>query len=354
MRSGKRIISVLAAVVLMMLPAGCDFMRITEDLSDCATLFSVKYNVTLRTNLTTQVQTVLRSRFENEVADLLEDSLKNIFREFAHDVDLSFYPGEERSFHDSHIMDAGQATYSLELPVNDYRHLALANLADEVEVDLTQSQWVQRSYLSQIVGDTIQGHNTGLFTARQDMNILGNVDQEFDVTLYMVNCASILVIRTDSVGYSQGVAYRDCQVYSSDFADGFMVNDSTFTHRTNPTVHDFRVTNPPVKREIYYAVTFPSCDTPEEAQTLPDTRADNSQTGSTEEDRIWRKYVYVTLPNGDVTRTIINVKMPLQAGQVMIIYAYMRPDGSIYSPNVEVSTSVSLKWKDGLDIETGE
>ena len=92
----------------------------------------------------------------------------------------------------------------------------------------------------------------------------------------------------------------------------------------------------------------------EEAKTLPDTRADNSQTGSTEEDRIWRKYVYVTLPNGDVTRTIINVKMPLQAGQVMIIYAYMRPDGSIYSPNVEVSTSVSLKWKDGLDIETGE
>ena len=76
MRSGKRIISVLAAVVLMMLPTGCDFMRITEDLSDCGTLFSVKYNVTLRTNLTTQVQTVLRSRFENEVADLLEDSLK--------------------------------------------------------------------------------------------------------------------------------------------------------------------------------------------------------------------------------------------------------------------------------------
>ena len=31
MRSGKRIISVLAAVVLMMLPTGCDFMRITEE-----------------------------------------------------------------------------------------------------------------------------------------------------------------------------------------------------------------------------------------------------------------------------------------------------------------------------------
>ena len=353
MRNGKRIISVLAAVALTVLPTGCDFVRITEDLSDCATLFRVKYNVTLRTNLSTQIQTVLRDRFEDEVADLLEDSLKDIFREFAHDVDLSFYTQDDLSYRESQIMDAGQATYTLELPVNDYRHLALANLANEEEVGLTQEERLQRSFLSQIVGDTIHGHNTGLFSARQDMNILGNVDQEFDVTLYMVNCASILVIRTDSVGYSQGVAYRDCQVYSSDFADGFFVNDSTFTHTTNPTVHDFRVTNPPVKREVYYAVTFPSCDTAEEAHTLPETRADNSQTGANDEERIWRKYVYVTLPNGDVTRTVINVREPLQAGQVMIIYAYMRPDGSIYSPNVEVSTSVSLKWNEGIDIVTG-
>ena len=68
------------------------------------------------------------------------------------------------------------------------------------------------------------------------------------------------------------------------------------------------------------------------------------------DERIWRKYVYVTLPDGSVTRTVINVREPLQAGQIYIIYAYMRPDGSIFSPNVEVSTSVTLKWKDGLII----
>ena len=329
----------------MMMPTGCDFMRITEDLSDCGALFSIRYNVTLRTNLATQVQTVLRDRFENDVADLLEDSLKNVFREFAHDVDLSFYIKGLRSYHVDSVMEARQATYTLTLPVDNYRHLALANLADEDEVGLEQPQWEKLALLSQVEGDTIRGHSTGLFSAREDMNVVGHTDMEFFVTLYMVNCASILVVRTDNV------AYRDCQVYSSDFADGFLVDDSLFTHQSNPVVHDFRVTQPPVEREVYYAVTFPSCDTAEEAHALPGTRADG-QTGADEEERIWRKYIYVTLPNGDVTRTIVNVRQPLEAGQVMIIYAYMRPDGSIYSPNVEVSTSVSLKWKEGLEIVT--
>lgn len=337
-----RTITTAVAIIMLLVIAPTSCSMIDDDRSDCESDFQVRYEVKLRTNLTTQVQTVLRNRFETEVADLLEDSLKNIFREFAHDVDLSFYIGNDREYHDRHIMDANQAVYELELPANDYRHLALANIDEEKEVNIMQSEWANRSYLSQEKGDTIRGHHTGLFTARQNMDIKGNIDQTFDVTLYMVNCASILVIRTDNV------SYRDCQVYSSDFADGFYVNDSLFTHTSNPVVHDFRVTTPPVEREVYYAVTFPSYDTAEEAQA--NTRLD-SDTGSNDADRIWRKYVYVTLPDGSVTRTVINVSMPLQAGQVMIIYAYMKPDGSIYSPNVEVSTSVKLNWTEGLIIK---
>ncbi len=338
----RKLVSLFAiALLLVIAPTSCTL--IDDDRSDCETSYRLSYNVTLRTNLVTQLRTVLRERFENDVADLLEDSLKNIFREFAHDVDLSFYTGGTRVFHDNHIMDAGQATYNLTLPMDNYRHLALANLVDEEEVSLTAAQQVKTSYLSQVEGDTIRGHQTGMFSARQDMEVIENVDQDFYVSLYMVNCASILVVRTDNVDY------QDMQVYSSDFADGFYVNDSVFTHNSNPIVHDFRVTQPPVAREVYYAVTFPSCDTHEEALTLPTRGID--QTGAAEEDRIWRKYVYVTLPNGDVTRTVINVRQPLEAGQVMIIYAYLRADGSVYSPNVEVGTSVTLKWKDGLEIE---
>lgn len=338
----KWYIAVCSLVLATALMTSCDALRIDEDLSDCKADFHVSYSVTLRTNLRTQIQTVLRSRFETEVADLLEDSLRNIFREYAHDVDLSFYIQNDRSFHDSKVMDANQATYELELPANDYRHLALANIDEEKDVDIMQPQWADRSYLSQEGGDVILGHHTGLFSARRDMDILGSQNQTFDVSLFMVNCASILVVRTDNVDY------RDLQVYSSDFADGFYVNDSVFTYKTDQMVHDFRVTTPPVEREVYYAVTFPSHDTAEEAQA---SRADgDNQTGSTDEERIWRKYVYATLPDGSVTRTVINVREPLQAGQIFIIYAYLRPDGSIYSPNVEVSTSVTLKWKDGLVI----
>lgn len=328
---------------------------IDDDLSDCQQNFqqnfSVHYQVRLKTTLTTQVETVLRSRFnEPEVATLLEDSLKNIFREFAHDVDLSFYINEDRRQYKHAIMDDNQAVYEMELPADDYRHLALANFMLEPTVDVSGGDKQKQHYIQQTGPRELnKGHNAGLFTARANMNVLGNIDQTFNVTLYMVNSASILLIRTD------GVDYKDVKVTSSDFADGFYVDDSLFTYNNNRVVNDLRVTTPPVEREVFYAITFPSCDTPELAQTnYPDevSRADGS-TGATDEDRVWRKTVYVTLPDGKITRTVINVHQPLLAGQVSIIYCYMKPDGGIWSPNVEVGTSVTFDWKEGLVIEDG-
>ena len=330
------------ALLAVIAPTSCTL--IDDDRSDCDTEFNVHYSVTLRTNLTAEVKTVLRNRFETEVADLLEDSLKNVFREYATDVDLSFYHRDSRLFHQHSVMEAEQRVYELTLPADDYRHLALANIGEEHAVSYDAANNASTAYLTQTTGDTIRGHHTGLFTARKDMDVHSGENQTFDVTLYMVNCASILVLRTDNV------SYRDCQVYSSDFADGFYVSDSLFTHTTNPMVHDHRITTPPVEREVFYAVTFPSCDTAAEAQAA--TRAaDDYQTGGTDENRIWRKYVYVTLPDGSVTRTVINVSMPLQAGNAMIVYAYMQPNGGVYSPNVDVTTSVQLNWKDGLIIK---
>lgn len=334
--------SLLLVIVLFQF-SSCSI--IDDDRDDCEVNLHVRYQVTLKTNLTTQVQTVLRDqRLENAVADLLMDSLKNIFREYANDVDLSFYINHERRYHAKDYMRDNQKVYELTLPADNYRHLALANTEVEQEVDVDGGNQDDRLTLLQEGGDTILGHQTGVFTARQNMNILGNRDQTFDVTLYMANCASILVVNT---GYA---SYRDIRVVSSDFADGFQVNDSVFTHNTNPIVKDYRVTQPPVEREIFYAVTFPSYDSREEVLANPATRATSEETGSSEDERIWRKFVYVTLPDGSITRTVINVRQPLQAGQIMIIYSYMYPDGRIVSPNVEVGTSVTLNWKDGLII----
>lgn len=337
----RKLVSILAfALMLVIAPTSCTI--IDDDRSDCVQDFTVHYEVTLHTNLSTQVQTVLRNRAEMKVADILMDSLKNIFREYASDVELSFYIDNDRKYHDEIIVNSGQKYIELDLPADNYRHLALANLKMEPQVIPMHNDRADVAYLSQVDKDTIDIHSVGFFSARKDINILYNVDQVFDVSLYMVNCASILVVCTDNV------AYRDMKVYSSDFANGFYVNDSVFTYTANPIVRDHRISTPPTNRELFYAVTFPSCDTAEQAQTM--TRAGDETVGD-DKGRIWRKFVYVTMPDGSVTRTVVNATQPLLAGQATIVYAYLKPNGGIVSPNVDVSTSIQLNWKDGLEIE---
>ena len=316
---------------------------IDEDQSDCEEDFNVKYEVVLRTNLQVEINTVLRLRMESEVAVLLENMLKNIFREYAHDVDLSFYINNERRFHDVHIMDANQAVYELELPADDYRHLALANILEEERVQIEDPLQADQIYLKQEDGKYIDSHTAGLFTARENMDILSNVNQNFKVTLYMANCANALVIRTNNLPYDN--MWVEC----CDFADGFFVNDSIFTHRSNPVIREKRVENPPANREVFYAVTFPSYDTAKEAHA--GTRADDDvvEVGD-EEKRIWRLSVYTRLLDGSVTRTVVYVHEPLKAGQAKVLLLDMGADGSVYSMVDEVATSVTLNWKEGLVI----
>lgn len=322
---------------------------IDEDLSGCEKSLDTRYEVSLKTNLQVELQTVLRERSENQVADLLEDSLKSIFREYAHDVDLSFFLNHDLRFFDHHIMDADQATYELNLPAEDYRHLALANMMEEPSVVAKGTDRDETLQLAQIGTKLIDSHRIGLFTARHDMDIKDNESQSFNVTFYMVNCASILVIRN-----AKNLLYDDIWVRSGDFASGFSVNDSVFTHESNPMVNDVHVMQPPMGREVFYSVTFPSCDTAEEAHemTRADIDSDDVQVGDNDPFRIWRKYVYVRLLNGSVTRTIVNIRKPLKAGQAMILFVDLEEGGAIKAKNPELSTSVTLDWKEGLDIET--
>lgn len=337
---GSLLKTLASALLLALAPTSCTL--INDDRSDCERHFLVRYEVTLRTNLTTEVSTVLRSRSEDAVADLLEQTLGTVFREYATDVDLSFYAEGMRRHHEQHTMNAGQEVVELVLPAADYRHLALANIAEEAQVSMADADAVGYARLVQAAGDTIDSHATGLFTAREDMDVHIDADQSFAVNLYMANSASVLVICTDNVDY------RQCRVVSTDFADGFMVSDSLYTRATAPVVRDRRIDGAPANREVFYAVTFPSCDTAAEAQAQ--SRAD-SQTGSSDAGRIWRKQVFVTMPDGSITRTVVNVSKPLRAGQAAVIYAYMKPDGSIVSPNVDVTTSVQLNWREGLIIK---
>ena len=179
---------------LSLLVSSCSM--IDEDQSDC-NYTKVEYDLTLVTNITTEIQTQLETQLntqlEMELGVLLKDFLSNIFTDYAHDVNLSFYDTHGDSLrlqHDEHIMDANQASYTLNLPMREYMHLAVANLVDNDLVDLVDDDRCHRSVLFQDQPDTIPSHTTGLFTARQKMEVLEGIDQNFKVHLYMAHLSS--------------------------------------------------------------------------------------------------------------------------------------------------------------------
>ena len=121
---------------------GCSV--IDEDLSDCVDVEPEKqaqldYELRLVTNMTTELTTQLTTQTDLRLADALKKHLDNIFTDFAHDVDLSFYDTQgdyARIQHDEHFMDANQASYTLNLPMRHYMHLATANILDNESVTL--------------------------------------------------------------------------------------------------------------------------------------------------------------------------------------------------------------------------
>ena len=121
----------LTCICLLLTLLACS--SIDEDLSDCGSDYELNYELRLVTNMTTELQTQLTTQTDVNIAQALRTHLQNIFTDFAHDVDLSFYDTQGDSLrlhHDEHIMDANQASYTLYLPMRQYMHLAAANVVN--------------------------------------------------------------------------------------------------------------------------------------------------------------------------------------------------------------------------------
>lgn len=304
----------------------CSF--IDEDLSQCGEQVRTDYELTLVTNMTTEIQTELQTDAETAVSQELQTFLDGIFTDYAHDVDLSFYDTEGDSVrlrHEDHVMDANQASYTLNLPTHDYMHLAVANLDDNEQVELVGDERCHQAQLRQVPGDTINSHATGLFTARQQMNVNNGENQQFDVHLYMANSAVALVIEPD------GFTADGVQVYCTGFATGFSVCDSVYHFsEPSPIVRTTRLTNTRNDLLCYAAVTFPSRQEP-----------------SADGKPFWEFRVYVPKPDGTVTENIIGVYEPLLPGELKIVKVKLTADGSVQSSSPEVGVSVTLDWKPG-------
>jgi hypothetical protein len=325
------------------LMAGCSV--IDDDLSACSPKeenFGLDYQLRLVTNMTTELKTQLTTMTELSVAGALESHLKNIFTDYAHDVDLSFYDTDserERLKHDTPIMNANQKSYTLTLPMRQYLHLAVANIADNDVIGLTGDAFSHTSMLKQAdptVSDgasvgILPSHTTGLFTARQPMEVLEGVDQTFNVHLYMANSAATLVLDP------KGQTYNDLKVYATGFAEAFYISDSTYVYPdAGPLIKADKVET---GNELlcYCSVNFPSRNT---APASARRRAGANPT-------LWQYKIYLTKTDGKVTETVLDIDEPLKAGDLKVIKGELDSDGAVRPYNSAIGVSVTLEWNEG-------
>ena len=249
------IMELLATTLLItVLPMACS--SIDDDRSDCVEdAVKVDYELELVTNVSTELKTQLSLEADVELQAALREHLENIFPDHAHDVDLSFYDTKgdsARLEHDMHIMDARQSNYSLNIPKQEYMHLAVANIQDNKTVSLLYDERCHTSRLLQADEDTIDSHSTGLFTAREPIHILEGMNQNFNVKLYMANSASILVVDT------LGSGIRGLKAYASGFATSFDICDSLYRFQYTPVIEPDIVPSGSSSTVCYACVTYPS------------------------------------------------------------------------------------------------
>lgn len=320
-----------------------------EDTRDCNT---IDYELTLVTNVSTEISTELETSLSTELemsaALALREHLKGIFTDFAHDVDLSFYDvvGDSlRLHHEEHIMDANQSSYSLNIPVRSYMHTALANLLDNPQVTVAGDDFCHRARLKQPDRDTLDSHTTGLYTARLPMDIQDGVDQNFSVHLYMANAATAVVVDT------AGCRLRDLRLFTTGFASGFSVCDSIYHFEQKPPL--FRMEQLPLPQEegcCFTSIHFPSRNPADASKSVIDSQ--DPFVSEDARDPLWYLQVYATLADGSVTRTVLGVTKPLLAGQLEILKLKVIPGGEAQPVSGSLAgVAVTLDWGPGMEHE---
>ncbi len=340
-------------VLLLLLLTACS--TIDDDLSNCpavptppaGTTFTVGYDLTLVTNLTTELSTELTTVTDVNVASALRSHLSSVFTDYAHDVNLSFYDTEGDSVllqQDRHEMEANQASYSLNLPMRHYMHIAVANIDIDPTVSLASDRYCHTSSLQQAAADTVPSHVTGIFTARMPMEVLEGVDQQFNVHLYMANCAAALVVDT------LGSGIRELKVFTTGFATGMNIADSVYVYPTrSPIVRTTLVDSEAPGTMTFSSVSFPSRDFRPSRTVIETTDPFEAATAA---ESLWEFRVYAKLADGSTTESVLHIATPLRAGQMRVVKARTSDDGAVRSTDPQVSVSITTQWSEGGHYES--
>ena len=317
---------------------------VDEDLRDCETDYNLDYELRLVTNMTTELQTQLSLAADVTVSNAIRAYLSNVFTDYAHDVDLSFFDVVEDStilHHEAHIMDANQSSYTLYIPVRKYMHLAVANREANEGIFLEGGSRCHEARLVQQVADTVATHKSGIFTARLPMDIKEEENQQFDVRLYMANCATSLVVDT------LGSHLKDLKVFLTGFATEFDLCDSLYRFSYTPVVRADEIPLPEPGTLCFASVNFPSRE-PEMSKVIIET--DDPFVSESAGHSLWQYKVYATLPDGKVTETILGLSKPLRSGELKVLKAKARENGQVSPGDPTVAVSVTLDWNPGLEI----
>lgn len=327
--------------------AGCSV--IDDNLDDCGEEAKMDYELQLVTNISTEVQTQLTATTDVALAATLKSYLSEIFTDYAKDVNLMFFgTGNDSTLlhQDEHIMNNSEHSYTLYIPRQRYMHLAVANINDDPLVQLEDYKDCHSAVLRQVAGDTIDSHNTGIFTARQLMEMKEGVDQTFNVKLYMANSSAMLVVDP------QGHDVSKMQVFPTGFATAFFVADSVYEFKSPAPIIRAKRLEPDENGNVgFVSVNFPSREPSTPPQAAPTTRTVIETTepfiASSNNEALWEFRVYIPQPDGTITETILGIRDPLRAGQLKIIKVRVGDNGQLESETPNVGVSVTLDWNPG-------
>ena len=324
-------------LVLAIATAGCNL--IDDDLSVCGADYLINYQMNLVTEVQTTIDEKLSSDIEKPMADALKAWSEPYFEGHAHDLDMSFYSldgTDELLEHKSDTINAKQKSYTLYIPRKDYRHLAVVNIVENNNVTLMGGQYVSSMRVAQREADTLPSHSTAIYTARLDMYMpQSDSNLTFNVHLYMASSA-VAIVQTNQ----SATPLRMERVLLSGTASDFSINDSTYAFKHNSLIKAEKVVD-----GCYAMLSLPSRD----AVSAPGgakakiKAADNS---------LWQLRVYVPMPDGKITETVLSIPYALRAGTLEIIKVQMQDDGSVTAVgNTDVGVSVKLDWKEGNEHE---
>lgn len=320
---------------------GCGL--VDDDTRDCGENCELDYEMQLVTNMNTELQTELTLAEEVAVIPALRQQLEPVFTDYAKDVNLSFYDvtGDSlRLYQEKHIMDASETYYNLFIPAHNYMHLGVANLEMNPSIGLEGDSRCHTAALRQPDRDTLESHQSGIFTARHVIRLTDDQDQSFDVHLYMANCATTLVLDT------LGGNIRDVRVFCAGLATEFLLADSLYRFRPGTVVRALQAPTAEGLPLCFTTVSFPSREAPPSKAVID---ADDPFVSEPSDEELWEIRVYTVLEDGSITQSLLGVYNSLRPGQYRIIKAHVRDDGSVVTKDPDVGVSITTKWKTGFN-----